>query len=307
MSCGCRDVVAAQHDARSSPGRVHRRLAPIVFINRHISRFFAYTWGMRKTLDGYLDEQLGLGRGYLTKAEAMKTLSLSATAFDAAAARLARQRRLASPKHGFYLILRPEDRAAGGPDPARWINPLMDHLGLDYRISLLRAAAFHGASHQAAQVFQVIVPKQLRTIAIDRQRIQFVYQASEAFAAVNKAPWLDQLKTDAGFAKVAGVGSFCSTSFATSVKLPVSMARHRSSMTSARRLIPGSSPAPPPSTRTPPRGASVIYSSTQAHSSGGQPASARPARRSHSSRSTRPFASWQASCAPRRPMHPLGS
>jgi transcriptional regulator with AbiEi antitoxin domain of type IV toxin-antitoxin system len=160
---------------------------------------------MRKTLDRYLDEQLGRGRGYLTKAEAMKTVGLSATAFAAAAARLARQRRLASPKHGFYLILRPEDRAAGGPDPARWIDPLMHHLGLNYRISLLRAAAFHGASHQAAQVFQVIVPKQLRTIAIDRERIQFVYQVRRVFAEVNKAPWLDQLKTDAGFANVAGV------------------------------------------------------------------------------------------------------
>ena len=160
---------------------------------------------MRKTLDGYLDEQLGRGRAYLTKAEAMKAAGLSATAFAAAAARLARQRRLASPKHGFYIILRPEDRAAGGPAPARWIDPLIHHLGLDYRISLLRAAAFHGASHQAAQVFQVIVPKQLRTIAIDRQRIQFVYQVPRAFTAVNKAPWLDQLKTDAGFAKVAGV------------------------------------------------------------------------------------------------------
>jgi hypothetical protein len=103
------------------------------------------------------------------------------------------------------LILRPEDRSAGGPDPARWIDPLMHHLGVDYRISLLRAAAFHGASHQAAQVFQVIVPKQLRAIAVDRQRIQFVYQAPHAFAVVNQAPWLGQLKTDAGFAKVAGI------------------------------------------------------------------------------------------------------
>jgi hypothetical protein len=102
---------------------------------------------MRKTLDAYLDERLGRGRGYLTKAEAMKTLGLSATSFAAAAARLTRQRRLATPKQGFYIILRPEDRAAGGPDPARWIDPLMHHLGLDYRISLLRAAAFHGASH----------------------------------------------------------------------------------------------------------------------------------------------------------------
>jgi hypothetical protein len=160
---------------------------------------------MKRTLDRYLDERLGQGRAYVISAEAMKALGLSANAFAASAARLIRQCRLARPKQGFYLILRPEDRAAGGPDPARWIDPLMHHLDLDYRISLLRAAAFHGASHQAAQVFQVIVPKQLRSIAIDRQRIQFVYQAPQAFVAVNQQPWLDQLKTDAGLAKVAGI------------------------------------------------------------------------------------------------------
>ena len=87
MSCECRVVVAAQHDGQESPRPVHKRLAPLVFIKRHISRFFEYTWGMRKTLDRYLDERLGRGRGYLTKAEAMKTLGLSSTAFAAAAAR----------------------------------------------------------------------------------------------------------------------------------------------------------------------------------------------------------------------------
>ena len=160
---------------------------------------------MKRTLDRYLDDQLGMGRAHVTKAEAARTLGLSAPAFNAAAARLARQRRLAHPKQGFFLILRPEERAAGGPDPARWIDPLMHYLGIDYRISLLRAAAFHGASHQAAQVFQVIVPKQLRPIALDRQRVQFVYQGPHVFNDINQALWLDQLKTDAGFAKVAGI------------------------------------------------------------------------------------------------------
>ena len=76
MSCGCQDVVADRHDrGLESRGLIQPRLAPIVFMNRHISRFFKYTWGMRKTLDGYLDEQLGRGRGYLTKGEAMKTLA----------------------------------------------------------------------------------------------------------------------------------------------------------------------------------------------------------------------------------------
>ncbi len=53
---------------------------------------------------------------------------------------------------------------SGAPDPARWIDPLMKYLGTDYRISLVRAAAMHGSSHQAAMVFQVGVPQQFRSI-----------------------------------------------------------------------------------------------------------------------------------------------
>ena len=119
------------------------------------------------------NERLGVPErvvhGVMIVLRSTKTLPLlgAAEITDQPCVEMIRQRRLARPKQGFYLILRPEDRAAGGPDPARWIDPLMHHLGLDYRISLLRAAAFHGASPQAAQVFQVIVPKQLRSIAID--------------------------------------------------------------------------------------------------------------------------------------------
>ena len=82
---------------------------------------------------------------------------------------------------------------------------MMKHLGLDYRVSLLRAAAFHGSAQQAAMVFQVIAPEQLRKIEIGRQRVEFTYQAPASFAKLNRPEWLAQLKTEAGFAKVAGV------------------------------------------------------------------------------------------------------
>jgi AbiEi antitoxin C-terminal domain len=157
------------------------------------------------SLDAFLDDQLSRGHAHFDKREAMKATGQSSTAFTAAASRLLRKHRLLSPKRSFYLIIRPEDRAAGAPDPARWIDPLMRHLNVDYRISLLRAAAFHGSSHQAALVFQVIVPKQMRPIVAGRQRIQFIYQAPDAFARTNRGVWLGQLKTDAGFAKVAGI------------------------------------------------------------------------------------------------------
>jgi predicted transcriptional regulator of viral defense system len=155
-------------------------------------------------LDAYLDQQLERGRAYFSREEALRALGLAPQGLVAAVSRLIRRRRLANPRHGFYLILRPEDRALGAPDPVRWIDPLMKHQGIDYRISLLRAAAFHGSTGQAAMVFQVIVPKQLRGFEIGRHRLQFIYHAPHAFAEANKPEWLGQMKSDAGFAKVAG-------------------------------------------------------------------------------------------------------
>jgi predicted transcriptional regulator of viral defense system len=155
--------------------------------------------------DHYLDQQLGRGRAYFSRDEALKALGFAPQNFNAAINRLIKRGRLANPRHGFYLILRPEERALGAPDPVRWIDPLMKHQALDYRISLLRAAAFHGSTGQASMVFQVIVPRQLRGFEIGRHRMQFIYQAPHAFAEANRPEWLAQMKSEAGFAKVAGV------------------------------------------------------------------------------------------------------
>jgi predicted transcriptional regulator of viral defense system len=157
------------------------------------------------SLDLYLDQQLARGRAWFTKEEAVAALATDPASFIAAAQRLAKKARLVHPRRGFYLILRPEDRLAGAPDPARWIDPLMRHLNLHYRISLLRAAAFHGSAHQAAMVFQVVVPRQMPAVALGRHRVEFIYQAPAAFARANRPQWLSQLKTPEGFAKVAGV------------------------------------------------------------------------------------------------------
>ena len=81
----------------------------------------------------------------------------------------------------------------------------MKYLELDYRISLLRTAAFHGASHQATMVFQVVVPKQLREIEIGCHRIQYIYQTSATFANTNLSDWLLPMKSQSDFARAAGV------------------------------------------------------------------------------------------------------
>ncbi len=157
------------------------------------------------TMQQFVDSQLIRGRGYFTKQAALDELGLSPESLKSAIARLSRKGSLVCPRRGFYLILRPEDRSLGAPDPARWIDPLMKFMGIDYRVSLLRGAAFHGASHQAAMVFQVIAPRQLPSIKIGRQRVEFLFQSPQAFAKGNRAEWMSQLKTDAGFARVAGV------------------------------------------------------------------------------------------------------
>ena len=157
------------------------------------------------SLERFVEERLIQGRAYFSREEAQSALERTAEALSAALTRLIKRRKLANPPHGFYLILRPEDQVAGAPDPAQWIDPLMKYQGLDYRVSMLRAAAFHGSSHQAAMVFQVVSAHQLRDIEIGRHRLQFLYQTPKAFNEANQESWLDRLKSPTGFAKVAGV------------------------------------------------------------------------------------------------------
>jgi predicted transcriptional regulator of viral defense system len=163
-----------------------------------------YDLGMT-TLEQYMDDQLARGRAYFSREDALSQLGSSSGALSMALLRQANKGRLANPRNGFYLILRPEDRIIGAPDPGRWINPLMEYLRVDYRIALLRAAAFHGATHQASMVFQIVVPKQMRDFEIGRHRLEFIYQSPRSFSQVNVRDALAQLKSDAGFAKVAGI------------------------------------------------------------------------------------------------------
>lgn len=180
------------------------RISPLILEKNCFLPLFWYDWGMG-SIQQFVDSQLVQGRGFFTKPAALAEIGQSPEALKSAIARLSRKGNIVSPRRGFYLILRPEDRPLGAPDPARWIDPLMKFLEVDYRISLLRAAAFHGAAHQAAMVFQVIAPRQMPGIEIGRQKIEFLFQSPEAFDEANRSEWLAQLKTDAGFAKVAGV------------------------------------------------------------------------------------------------------
>lgn len=131
---------------------------------------------------------LGLpGRGQYTfttfEARAQQPAA-SAAGTTAALARAETAGLIVTPVRGFHVVVPLEDRGVGAPSWRLFLDPMMQYLGLAYCVGLLTAAAHHGASPQAAQVVQVLVPRQRRPIGVGRARIEFVVSRDMATAPV---------------------------------------------------------------------------------------------------------------------------
>ncbi len=79
-----------------------------------------------------------------------------------------------------FVIVPLEHRSAGAPPPSWYTDDLLRHADVEGYVGLLSAAALHGASHHAPQVWQVVVDRQLRPITVGRSRWQFVYKSGLA-------------------------------------------------------------------------------------------------------------------------------
>jgi len=101
-------------------------------------------------------------------------LGVSAAAAKLALSRLAKQKVIASPARGFYVILPPEYRSLGCLPADQFIPVLMKRLDLPYYAGLLSAAQFHGAAHQRPQEFQVFLGKNRRSIQCGAVRVAFL-------------------------------------------------------------------------------------------------------------------------------------
>jgi len=138
-------------------------LAPTKWHNRHMARLADLPTAM-----------LSESRYWFSFEEALAGTGRSAAAVQHGLARLVLGRQLISPARGFYVIVPPEFRIAGSP-PLEWfVDPMMEHLRRRYYVGLLSAAAVHGASHQAPQVFQVVVNSPVRDRVVGRTRLQFI-------------------------------------------------------------------------------------------------------------------------------------
>jgi predicted transcriptional regulator of viral defense system len=124
------------------------------------------------------DWLLGLpGRGqytFTTREARSRQPTVSAASTTAALARAETAGLIVTPIGGFHVVVPLEDRGISTPSWRIFLDPMMTYLGLAYYVGLLTAAAHHGASPQAAQVVQVVLPHQRRRIEVGRSRLEFV-------------------------------------------------------------------------------------------------------------------------------------
>lgn len=119
------------------------------------------------------DALIGEGRYTATTAEIMMLTGANADAVRHGLARLRQQERVFTPARSLHVMV-PSEYRSWGAVPAPWfIDAMMRHLGRDYYVALLSAAAHHGASHQAAQVFQVVTDRHVANRDFGRIRLRF--------------------------------------------------------------------------------------------------------------------------------------
>lgn len=87
-----------------------------------------------------------------------------------------KRKQIVSPAKGFYVVIPPEYQALGSLEASEFIPHLMAYWQEDYYVSLLSAAAVHGAAHHAPMSFQIMAMRHHKAIKMGRVSIKF-YQS----------------------------------------------------------------------------------------------------------------------------------
>jgi len=139
-----------------------------------------------KSLAEFVDSLQQKGRYTFTKAEVKKALGDSDAVLKLSLWRLAKKKRVALIREGFYVIISLEYAASGILPPEWFIDDLMKFIQQPYYVGLLSAAAIHGAAHQQPQEFHVVIPDALRTIKAGSLQIRFFKKASMKSSATEE-------------------------------------------------------------------------------------------------------------------------
>jgi len=127
----------------------------------------------RENFTSYIENTLSRGEVLLSKDRVLKDFAISDVALRNRIKRQIDSHKLIYLTRGYYLIIPPEYKNLGFVPPELFINDLMEALSVPYYVSLLSAASFYGATHQASQYFQVMTDRVLEPISLGRTKINF--------------------------------------------------------------------------------------------------------------------------------------
>jgi predicted transcriptional regulator of viral defense system len=115
-----------------------------------------------------------------SKKEALQQIDTQEASLKVTLARNVRLKNIVYLGQHLYGIVPPEYKNWGAPPPEWYIDQLMQAHAAHYYVGLLTAASFHGAAHQAPQIFQVICDKRLPQVIIGRSTIRFYFSQQVA-------------------------------------------------------------------------------------------------------------------------------
>ncbi|MGC4154637.1 MAG: type IV toxin-antitoxin system AbiEi family antitoxin [Propionicimonas sp.] len=116
---------------------------------------------------------LAHGRGSLTNEEIAQVLGVDEDQVRRRLNAPARRGEWVQPTRGLWVPVPLEFRTWGAPPGVEIVGAMMRHRGIGYYVGWLSAAALYGAAHQAPQVFQVAVDRQMRDRVVGRTRFVF--------------------------------------------------------------------------------------------------------------------------------------
>lgn len=122
----------------------------------------------------YIHEVIKNGRCTFSIEDAIKRLNKSRKAVHSSIEHLVAKKELVSPAKGFYVIVPPEYQILGCLPAEYFIPYLMEYWKCKYYACLLTAAKYHGASHQAVMIFQVMIEGRRPPIICGKIRVKFI-------------------------------------------------------------------------------------------------------------------------------------
>lgn len=123
----------------------------------------------------YITDLAKHGKCSFTVQQAQSALNKSAEAIYSSVKHLLIKNELATPAKGFYVIVPPEYQILGCLPAEHFIPYLMEYWQCPYYVGLLTAAGYHGATHQAVQVFQVMIDGHTKpSIQCGKVKIRFI-------------------------------------------------------------------------------------------------------------------------------------